>query len=95
MSCTRICVDPTDTLTSQGIKRYSGEERPKLSASFYSYRLPKLSVSITTNQLVRSGLMVMETGSLGGQEPENETDSFGRSSVEGAVENRILKCDGR
>ena len=40
-------------------------------------RSPKLSVSITTDQLALSGLIAGENDSLGGQEPDNETDNFG------------------
>ena len=39
--------------------------------------------------------MVMETDSLRGQEPENETENFGRSFLEVAAVNWMMKCDGR
>ena len=32
---------------------------------------------------------------LGEREPENETDKFGRSSLEGVAANWMMKCDGR
>ena len=41
----------------------------------------KLPVSVSTDQLARSGLIAVETDSLGGQEPENETDSFGHCTL--------------
>ena len=43
------------------------EERPKFSVSLSGSRPPKLPVSITTDHLACSGLMVMESDSLGGQ----------------------------
>ena len=39
------------------------EERPELSVLFSVSSPPKLSVSNTTDQLARSGLMVVETDS--------------------------------
>ena len=35
-----------------------------------------MSVSVTTNQLAYSRLIAVETESLGGNKPENETDNF-------------------
>ena len=37
----------------------------------------------------------MESASLEEQDPENKTDNFGRSSLEGAMVNWIMKCDGQ
>ena len=51
--------------------------------------------SIPINQPVRCGLMGMGNMSLGEREPENETDNFGRSSLEGVAANWMMKCDGR
>ena len=42
------------------------EERPKLSVSFSSSCSPKLSVSITIDQLARFGLIAVENDSVGG-----------------------------
>ena len=39
--------------------------------------------------------MGIENVSLGKQEPENDTDNFGRSSLEGPGKNWIMKCYGR
>ena len=50
----------------------------KLLVLFSGYRSSKLSFSITTNQLARLGLIAGENDSLGGREPENETENFGR-----------------
>ena len=58
-------------------------------------RTPKVSVSSTTYQLVRSGLIAVETDSLGGREPENETDTFVCFSLGRAAVNRMMKCDGQ
>ena len=58
-------------------------------------RPPKLSVSVTTDQLARSGLIAVETDSLGGREPENENDNFGRCSLGRVAVNWMMKCDGR
>ena len=41
-----------------------------------------MSVSITTNQLARSGFMVMENDSLGGWERDNDTYNFIYYSLE-------------
>ena len=54
------------------------KERPKLSVSFSGSCSPKLLVSITTAQLERSGLIAGENDSLGGREPENDTDNISR-----------------
>ena len=51
-----------------------------MSVSFSSSLPPKLSVSITTDQLGHSGLIAVDTDGLGGREPENETKNFGRFS---------------
>ena len=61
--------------------KYPSEEHPKLSVLFHSSRYPKLSTSITTDQLARYGLIAAETDSLGGQEPENDTNNFGHFTV--------------
>ena len=66
-----------------------------LSVSFSSYRLPKLSVSVATDQLERPGLILLETGSLGGIEPENNTNNFGPCSLGCAAENWMIKYDGK
>ena len=42
---------------------------------------PKLSVYIITNWLSCYVLIADDNDSLGGQEPENETDNFGRFSL--------------
>ena len=39
-------------------------QRPKLSVSFSGSRLPKMSVSITINNLVHFGLITVDTDSL-------------------------------
>ena len=36
----------------------------------------------------------MDTDSLGGQEPENDTNNFGRSSLERVAVNWMMKCNG-
>ena len=41
-------------------------------------RFTKLSLSITNNQLERSGLMAGENDNLGARELENDTNNFGR-----------------
>ena len=51
--------------------------------------------SIYTDQLAHYGFMVIGTDILGGLEPENDTDNFGYSSLEGATVNCMMKCDGR
>ena len=66
-----------------------------LSVSFSGYCTPKLSVSITTYQLARFGLIAMETESLGVREPENDTDDFGHCSLDHAAVNWMMKFDGR
>ena len=48
---------------------------------------PKLLVSITIDQLARSGLIADGIIRLGGREPENETDNFGRCPLERALLN--------
>ena len=53
------------------------EEQPKFLVLFSSSRSTKLSFYITTDKLARSGLITGENDSLGGREPENETDNFG------------------
>ena len=73
---------------------YPSEKRLKFSAQFSGSPSPKLSVSNTTDQVVRSGLIAMESASLEEQEPENKTDNFGRFSLEGAAVNWMMKCDG-
>ena len=45
---------------------------------FSGYRSPKIPLSITTDQLSRSGLKAGENDSLGGQEPEKNNNKFGR-----------------
>ena len=52
----------------------------KFSVSLYGSRPLKLSVSISINPERANWTVVMETDSLGGREPENKTDNFGRSS---------------
>ena len=54
------------------------EERLKLSVSFYGSRSPKISFSITTDQLVHSRLIAGENESFGGREQENDIENFGR-----------------
>ena len=51
---------------------------PMLLVSLASSRSPKLSVSIVTDQLARSGLTFSENDSLGERELDNETNNFGR-----------------
>ena len=67
-----------------------GEERPKLPVPFSSSRYTKLLVSIATNQLSHSGFIAGENDSLGGREPENNADNFGRWSLGRAALNWIL-----
>ena len=64
-------------------------------ALFSGYRHPKLSVYITTYQLVRSRLIAVETDSLGGQEPWNKTDNFGLFFLGHAAVNWMMECDGQ
>ena len=54
----------------------------------------KLSVSVNTDKLARSGLIVMGTGSLGGGEPDNKTINFGRWLLGCAAVNWMTKFDG-
>ena len=70
-------------------------QRLKLLVSLSGSRPPKLSVSIAINQLARSGLVAVETDSLGGGEQENDTDNFSRCSLGCAAVNWMMKCDGR
>ena len=51
---------------------------------------PKLSVSITTDQIARSRLISGKNYSLGGQEPENETNNFSHFSLGCATLNWIM-----
>ena len=67
----------------------------KLLVLFFGSRSPKLSVSIPTDQLVHSGLIASDNDILGGREPENETDNFGRCLLGRAALNQMIKCDGR
>ena len=57
------------------------EQRPKLSVLFSGSCPPKLSFYITIDQLAHSVMISSENDSLGGQEPENKTNNFGRSSL--------------
>ena len=57
------------------------EERPKLLVSFSVSFSPKLSLSVTTDQLVCSWLIADKNDSLGGKEPENKTNNFERCSL--------------
>ena len=54
------------------------EKCQNLSVSLSGSRPPKLSVSTYINPKRSNGLVVMETDGLGGQEPDNKTDNFGR-----------------
>ena len=72
----------------------SSEEYPKLEVSFSISRSPKLMFSITINQLVHYGCMGMENVSLVERDMENDTNNFRYSSLEGAVINWMMKCDG-
>ena len=56
----------------------TNEERPKLLVLFSGSNYPKLSFSITTDQLARSVLIVSENDSLLGREPQNKIDNFRR-----------------
>ena len=81
MSCTKLYVDPIETLTGQGRKNDPSEEQQKFSVSLFGSRSPKLSSSIITNQLARSGSIAGENDSLVVRKPENYTDGFGRCSL--------------
>ena len=54
------------------------EKRPRFLVLFSGSCYTKIPVSITTDQLARSRLIAGENDSLGGQEPEKETNNFGR-----------------
>ena len=54
------------------------EEQLKLLVSLYGSRSPKLSFSITIDQLAHSGLISGKNDSLGGRKPENKTKKIGR-----------------
>ena len=49
-----------------------------LSVYLSGSRSPKLSSSITTDQLARSRLIAGDNDSLGGREQDNGTENFGR-----------------
>ena len=68
MSCTRLYVEPRSYRDTDGPRKENNpsEEPNKLLVLLSGYLSPKLSVFITTDQLARSGLMIMETDSLGG-----------------------------
>ena len=68
MSYTRIYVEPTETLTGQGKKKYPSQERPKLLVLLSGSCSPKLKVSIPIDQSVCYGLMGMENVILGERE---------------------------
>ena len=73
---------------------YTGsEERLKLLILFSCSRYPKLSLSVSTDQLAPSGLIACENDSLGIREPENENDNFVRCLIGRATLNRMMKCD--
>ena len=93
MSCTRIYVEPTETLAGQGRKRILARNSQSCRVSFSGSCSPKLLVSITTDQLARYGLIADDNDSLGGREPENETDNFVRCSLGRATLN--LENDGQ
>ena len=76
-------------------KLSSIEERPKLSVSFFGFRSPKLSFSITTDQRAHSPLIAGDNYSLWGQETDKETDNFGRCSLGRVALNWMMKWDGR
>ena len=61
--------------------------------SFYGSLSLKLLVSVTTNRVARSGLISGKNDSLGGREPENETDNFGRCLLGRAVLNWIIAAE--
>ena len=67
----------------------------ELLVQLYCSCYTKLLVSITTDQLACSGLIAGENDSLGGREPENGNDNSGRCSLDSAVVNLLMKCDGR
>ena len=64
-----------------------------MSFSFSRSSYPKLLVSVTTDQLARSGLIAGENDSLGGQEPENKTDNFGSLLLVRAALNWIMTAE--
>ena len=66
-----------------------------MSVSFSGSRSPKLLVSITTDQLARSGLIAGDNDSLRGREPENKIGNFGRCSLGHAALNLVIKCAGQ
>ena len=49
-----------------------------MSVLFSGSRSPRLSLSITTDQVARSGFIAGENDSLGGREQENKTNNFVR-----------------
>ena len=69
------------------------EERPKFLVLFSGSCYPKILVSITTDQLARSGLIAGENDILSGLEPENKTDNFSRSSLGCTVLNWIMMAE--
>ena len=50
-------------------------------------KISKMSVSTVTSPKFTKWLIVMDTDSLGGQEPENKTNNFGRCTLGGNVLN--------
>ena len=90
MSCTRLYVDPTETLTGQKKEMDSSKEWPKLLVLFFGSCSTKPSFSIITDKLARSGLIAGENDSLERQELENETYNFGRCSLGHATLNWIM-----
>ena len=76
MSCTRLYVKPTATLTSQGRKSILVKNIQSCRSCYPDIFFPKLSFSITTDQLVHSGLIANDNDSLGGRELDNETKTL-------------------
>ena len=68
------------------------QKQPNLLVSFSCSCSTKLSFSITTDQMARSGLKAGNNDSLGGQEPENETDNFVRRSLGRSTLNWMVRC---
>ena len=64
-----------------------------MSFLFSGYSYFKLALKTDINTERGNLLVVVDSASLGEQEPENETNNFGRSSLGYTVKNRMMKCD--
>ena len=68
-------------------EKLPSEKRPNIMVLFSGYRYSKLTLSINIDQLAHSTLIAVYSASLEEQEPENETNNFSRSSLEGSTVN--------